>query len=298
MASDFQIVISASRRTDIPAFYMPWFMERIETGVFEVRNPYTNHINRIPAKAGPVHTIVFWSKDFNTFLWERYGEKLRGKGYHLFFNFTINSEDKILEPNLPPLANRLQQLTRLCEQFGPDSIQWRFDPVCHYQDSAGAVFDNLHAFDLISEAAATLGVRRCVTSFMDPYRKVLRRAAIDASNIRFIEPSLGEKVAIVSRLQARLEKLSMQLLVCCEKEVLSALPEGKPVVAGACIPNDYLMALHGGRLRLQKDRGQRHSAGCGCMISTDIGSYELHPCHHRCLYCYANPSDGRIPARE
>jgi hypothetical protein len=85
-----KIVISASRRTDIPAFYMPWFMEQISKGVFEVVNPFNQHVSVVPAMADRVHTIVFWSKNFGPFIDHGYDQQLLELGYHLFFNFTIN----------------------------------------------------------------------------------------------------------------------------------------------------------------------------------------------------------------
>ncbi len=292
MEADFQTVLSASRRTDIPAFYMPWFMDQIENGAFEVSNPYTHKTTTVLAEPGRVHTIVFWSKDFGPFLNGQYGMALQKKGFHLFFNFTVNSENSVLEPSVPPLSLRLNQLTQLCERFGPQAIQWRFDPICHYQDPNGIIFNNLKDFILIGEIAASVGIKRCVTSFMDPYRKVLRRAESSDHKITFIDPDLGEKIEILQRMRDRLSQMDMELLVCCEKDVLSAISDGKAVSAGSCIPNNYLMNIYGGRLSLQKDRGQRLSSGCGCMVSRDIGSYELHPCGHRCLYCYANPGTG------
>ena len=86
-----QIVISASRRTDIPAFYMDWFMEQIKKEVFEVTNPYNRRKSIVPATPDKVHTIVFWSKNFAPFIKGRFGQTLLRMGYNLFFNFTINS---------------------------------------------------------------------------------------------------------------------------------------------------------------------------------------------------------------
>ena len=81
-----RIVLSASRRTDIPAFYMPWFMKQIKRGVFEVVNPFNRQVRTVPATPADVHTIVFWSKDFGLFLKENQAKKLQQAGYHLFFN--------------------------------------------------------------------------------------------------------------------------------------------------------------------------------------------------------------------
>ena len=127
------LVISASRRSDIPAFYMTWFMQCIERGEFAVTNPFNRRVTRVPATAPPVHTIVFWSKNFGPFLEAGWGDHLIRRGYHLFFQFTLNSEDLLLEPNLPALSQRLEQLHRLSDRFGPQAVNWRLDPICHYR---------------------------------------------------------------------------------------------------------------------------------------------------------------------
>lgn len=282
------IVISASRRSDIPAFYMPWFMQCIEKGEFTVANPFNRRIARVPATAPPVHTIVFWSKNFGPFLEAGWGERLSQRGYRLYFQFTINSEDALLEPNLPGLSQRLEQLRRLCVRFGPQAVNWRLDPICHYRRNDAGTRDNLGDAERIADAAAAAGVRGCTTSFMDPYAKVSRRAA-RLSGFAFVEPSPVRRVEILLDLERRLSARGIRLFACCESEALAGLPGHSKIAAAACIPNDYLMHLYGGRLSRRSDPGQRRSAGCGCRVSTDVGSYDRHPCGHGCLYCYANP---------
>jgi len=146
MKSSLPIVISASRRTDIPAFYMEWFMDRIEKGSFDVINPYNHHISVVPATCENVHSIVFWSKNFRPFIENSYGDKLKKRGYNLFFNFTINSYLPLLEPNLPSLADRLDQLESLCSRFNSNTINWRFDPICFYKTRGNQLMDNLPIF--------------------------------------------------------------------------------------------------------------------------------------------------------
>ncbi|MEZ4550983.1 MAG: DUF1848 family protein [Desulfobacterales bacterium] len=103
-----KIILSASRRTDIPAFYIDWFMDRI-AAVFETVNPYNQKKTRVPATPDHVHTIVFWSKNFSRFLSEEYGEALRAIGYHLFFHFTVNSEIAFWSPVSRPFRNGLNR---------------------------------------------------------------------------------------------------------------------------------------------------------------------------------------------
>ena len=143
MAEEKQIVISASRRTDIPAFYLEWFMDRIARGSFEVTNPYNRKVSVIPATPEKVHTIVFWSKDFGPFLKDGIGDRLLQHGFHLFFNFTLNSQVPLLEPRVPSLDARLRQLEELSNRFGPRVIHWRFDPICFYRSENGDLQHNL-----------------------------------------------------------------------------------------------------------------------------------------------------------
>jgi hypothetical protein len=291
MIKTHKTIISASRRTDIPAFYMPWFMGQIRRGSFEVTNPFNQRVSCVPAKPDTVHTIVFWSKNFETFLDKNYGEQLLKQGYHLFFNFTINSDCTNLEPHVPPLKKRLDQLEHLCQRFGPDTINWRFDPLCFFKTGVGPVQDNLRDFFSIAEKAAECGILHCITSFMDYYPKIRRRLST-WPGFAFIDPPLEKKIEILNGMEKELSAANIHLSVCCEKDLLQALPRSSSVTASACIPGDLIQKLFGGRLSLKKDTGQRVKAGCGCTLSSDIGSYRLQPCYHNCLFCYANPASG------
>ena len=281
-------VISASRRTDIPAFYMDGFMQGIHNGFFEVQNPYNHKTFVVPASTMDVHTIVFWSKNYGPFIAGDYGRQLEEKGYHLFFNFTLNAMPALLEPGLPNLEERLTQLESLGSQYDPRSIHWRFDPLCFFQTETHGIQDNLKDFSLIAEKAAILGVRRCVTSFMDMYPKIKRRLT-RYPGLEFVQVPMQKKVDVLKEMSRILEPMGMLLQTCCEKEVLEQIGDEVPIGRSACIPSDLIMKLFGGRVSLGKDTGQRVKAGCGCFKSVDIGSYNRQPCHHRCLYCYANP---------
>ena len=284
-----QIVISASRRTDIPAFYMDWFMEQIKKGVFEVTNPYNRRKFIVPATPDSVHTIVFWSKNFAPFLKGKFGQTLLAMGYNLFFNFTINSDIPLLEPRVPSLKQRLDQLRDLTRNYDSKTINWRFDPVCFFKFEEKIIKDNLHDFSRIATWASQCGVKRCITSFMDHYTKIKKRIK-SIPGFSFIDPILSEKIGILLKLEKELSEKNVDLYACCEKEVLNALPSGSNIRKGSCIPNDLFVKIFGGDLSFKRDTGQRSSKGCGCMISVDIGSYHLHPCYHNCLFCYANPT--------
>jgi hypothetical protein len=291
-----KIVISASRRTDIPAFYMDWFMGRIEAGFFELSNPYNGRKTLIPSTPDHVHTIVFWSKDFGRFISGDYGNRLVQMGYHLFFNFTINPESALLEPNIPPLEHRLRQAAMLCKNYGPATVQWRFDPVCFYAIADGPIKNNIDDFSLIAHHLSTLGIKRCVTSFLDHYPKIGKRSS-HIPGFAFIEPSMDEKIKCLTKMQSVIASNRMQLFTCCEKEVIDSLPHDSGIASSSCIPNRLLGELFGGTLSFKKDYGQRVRKGCGCLESKDIGLYNRQPCFHNCLFCYANPASDQKARR-
>ena len=244
----------------------------------------------IPATSDRVHTIVFWSKNFGPFIEGGYGKRLLDQGHNLYFNFTINSDNEKLEPGVPPLTERVTQMERLADLFGPKTIQWRFDPICYYKDT-DRERDNLNQFKEIAHRASATGIDTCITSFVDLYRKVMRR--LSTSGLELYEPPMERKIEKIAAMARFLEPLDIRLMLCCEKEVLEALPTGVNVCAAACIPNHRLAELYGPDVTLRKDSGQRVASGCGCRHSRDIGSYRLHPCYHNCLFCYANPASDR-----
>ncbi|NOY68493.1 MAG: DUF1848 domain-containing protein [Deltaproteobacteria bacterium] len=283
-----KIVISASRRTDIPAFYMDWFMEGIGAGSFSVKNPYNGRISIVPATADAVHSIVFWSKDFSRFIDEKYGKALMRLGYHLYFHFTINCENKLLEPNIPPLCERIDQAKTLCRTFGPATVSWRFDPVCFYHEGQTYETDNTGCLETLAQRLSGFGILGCTTSFVDLYPKVVKKSA-GISRFGFIDPPASQKIKMLISMKAILDKFGIRLFTCCEKKVLAGLAEGCGISAGACIDHRILTNLYGPGLSMKKDCGQRASKGCECMVSRDIGDYTAQPCFHDCLFCYANP---------
>jgi hypothetical protein len=284
-----QIVVSASRRTDIPAFYMDWFMEQIKKGAFDVVNPYNRRKFKVPATPDRVHTIVFWSKNFDPFIKGGFGRKLSEMGYNLFFNFTLNSNNTLLEPRIPSLVRRLEQLRELTRDCDPRTLNWRFDPICFFRFDQQPVKNNLDDFSRIAAWASQCGISRCITSFVDDYAKIKKRI-VSMPGFSFIDPVLSEKINILLKMEKELAGKNMDLYACCEKEVLDALPSWSGIRNSSCIPNDLFVEIFGGELSFKKDMGQRTERGCGCMVSMDIGSYHLHPCYHNCLFCYANPT--------
>jgi len=243
----------------------------------------------VPATPDTVHTIVFWSKNFGPFIQRDVGRQLLKMGYNLFFNFTINAKSSLLEPRVPSLSQRLEQLRDLCQTFDPKTVNWRFDPICFFKTGPNVIEDNLNDFPRISTWASRCGVTRCITSFMDHYVKIQKRLS-SIPGFSFVDPGLRKKIEILLKMEKVLAEKNIDLYTCCEKEVMDALPLDSNVNKSSCIPSDFLVEIFGGSLSLRKDTGQRITQGCGCRVSVDIGSYPLHPCYHNCLFCYANPN--------
>ncbi len=288
----YPAILSASRRTDIPAFYLDWFMAGIDRGAFEVENPYNRRRRQVPARPHEVHSIVLWSKNFGPFLDQNIGEKLERRGYRLFFNFTINSTAPDLEPHVPPLSDRLGQLEELAARFGAHILFWRFDPVCFYRRKpAAAIRDNLEELTTIAAAASRAGIRQCITSFVDLYPKVQQRAR--RAGIHFVDPSTAAKAHHLKRMAGDLGDRGIRLSTCCEKQTMAHLTPTDGIHHGACIPGERLAQIYGDHLNRKRDHGQRVKAGCGCNLSIDIGSYHRQPCYHDCLFCYARPQAPR-----
>jgi hypothetical protein len=286
-------ILSASRRTDVPAFYMDWFMDGIEKGFFEVVNPYNQYRRHIPARPQDVHSIVFWSKNYGPFLRGSFDRKLQERGYQLFFNFTLNAPAPELEPHVPPLAERIRQISKLARRHDPEAITWRFDPICFFRRNGSTVLHhNLGTLGPIADALAAVGIRRCVTSFVDLYRKIQYR--LPATGLELVDPPANVKGDTLLAMAATLRQKQISLGICCEQALLDTLPPDAGIHSGDCVPGPLLAILFGKDFTMKKDPGQRRNRGCTCNISADIGTYRQQPCYHNCLFCYANPQD---PAR-
>jgi DNA repair photolyase len=184
-------------------------------------------------------------------------------------------------------------MRQLCQRFGKEAVSWRFDPIVFYTVGSSPQENNLKNFLTIADAAASAGIHRCITSFLDMYAKVKRRVA-KRPGLVLVDPSDAEKVRILVRMQNALSARKISLYTCCETALLAKLPENTVISASGCISHRLLTELFGGGLSRRPDRGQRVKQGCGCGASVDIGSYAKHPCYHDCLFCYANPSPSRL----
>ena len=274
-------VISASRRTDIPAFYLDWFIDCLRHGHFRLTNPFNGAIRTVRISGKPSTALVFWSKNFGPLL----GRLKELSGWPAVFNFTLNSPDPLLEPEVPPLEQRLEQLKTLALIYGQKAVRWRFDPVVFYH-AGGETRDNLGSFERLLGFAAELGLESCTVSFMDPYRKIAAREKF-LPGFSFSYPGPPEMRETAARMAQTALKYGIRLLTCCEAVLAGAGIAN--LEAGSCIDHGLLNGLYGLNLTCRQDPGQRKAAGCLCHESVDVGSYRDQPCRCGCLYCYANP---------
>ena len=274
------MILSASRRTDIPNYYSEWLARRFRAGFLCVRNPMNfRQVSRITLNPNVIDCIVFWTKNPAPML--PYLDEYRR--YMYYFQFTLTGYGKDIEPGLPDKRRILiPAFCELADRIGRDRVIWRYDPIFlsdHY-----TLDYHVKAFTRIAEALAGR-TRRVVISFLDDYEKTKRN--MKGINIQGLTKEKMRRLAHSFAVIAG--RYGMEIQTCAEKIDLSEYG----ITHGACIDREYIEHLLGCRLRAGKDHGQRPE--CRCMESVEIGSY--HTCRNECRYCYANFSDGRVQAR-
>ena len=274
------MILSASRRTDIPTYYSEWLARRFRAGFLCVRNPMNfRQVSRITLNPNVIDCIVFWTKNPAPML--PYLDEYRR--YMYYFQFTLTGYGKDIEPGLPDKRRILiPAFCELADRIGRDRVIWRYDPIFlsdHY-----TLDYHVKAFTRIAEALAGR-TRRVVISFLDDYEKTKRN--MKGINIQGLTKEKMRRLAHSFAVIAG--RYGMEIQTCAEKIDLSEYG----ITHGACIDREYIEHLLGCRLRAGKDHGQRPE--CRCMESVEIGSY--HTCRNGCRYCYANFSDGRVQAR-
>lgn len=267
-------IISASRRTDIPAFYMDWFMERVRAGYALYPNPFGGTVHRVSLLPQDVHSIVFWSKHYGPLL-PRLGELL-DMGYGLCFHYTINGAPPSLEPHMPPLELSVRLFRDLARGTNPRQVLWRFDPIVLTQELDRDFY--LRRFKEIAHQLEGF-THRCYFSFVSLYGKT--RANMARQGILWREPSLEEKAELACRLSELARGFGMELLACCQEDLLKYGISG-----GSCVDGELLSQLSPHRPSITSPRPTR--PGCRCTASRDIGIYDT--CPLGCVYCYATRS--------
>jgi DNA repair photolyase len=273
------IIISASRRTDIPAFYMPWFMNRLRAGAVAYPNPFGGQVHTLSLRPEDVHSIVFWSKFYGPFL--RHVDELQARGYAFYAHYTITGAPGRLEPNVPHREQAVRVFRVLAARTSPRHVQWRFDPILLTDD-----LDAAYYIDQFRQIAAALegATTRCYFSFATFYAKVVRR--LEKARICYVDPPLEARQTMVETLVTIAADHGITLYACCQADLLN-----ERVRQAHCVDADLLAELFPDRPLPRTARPTR--AQCGCFASRDIGMYDT--CPFGCLYCYANA--GQTPAQ-
>ncbi len=275
-------VISASRRTDLVAFFPAWLAGALRQGAASVHGP-SGRTRHVDVDLASVHTLVLWSKDFSNLISDRHGLRRLAKRYPLYFLFTVTGLGGTpAEPDASEPGAALAQLPELVALAGTARrVSLRFDPVVFWDDG-GTPRSNLAFFVTAAEHAARAGVEDVRISFAQWYRKAVRRARV--RGFEFTDPDESKKIEAAAWLAEVAARREIRLL-SCSQVFLTRVPG---IQASSCIDGRLLRALHprGEDASVKKDRSQRPE--CGCTESVDIGSY-AQTCPHGCVYCYANP---------
>ena len=278
-------VISASRRTDLAAFFPEWLAGALRNRKARVVGPAG--VFEADLSPDSVHTLVLWSKDFSKVLNNAFGlRELLSDYRQLYLHFTITGlGGGVLEPAAPAPSAALAQVEPLIRLAGdPRRVSLRFDPVVFWREG-GRVRSNLSFFPVLAETAARFGVRDIRISFAQWYAKARRRAA--QRGLGFVDPDEKVKKELAAGLAAKAHCHGLALHACSQ----SFLTSVDGILPSACIDGRLLSRLHpeGEAASDLKDRSQRQD--CRCTRSVDIGSY-AQPCPHGCVYCYANARTG------
>ena len=274
------MIISASRRTDIPTYYSEWFFNRLREGYVLVRNPMNaRQISRISLSPEAVDGIVFWTKNPVPML-SRLGEL---EPYPYYFQFTLTAYGRDVEPNLPGkngvLIPAFQELSRMA---GRERVVWRYDPI--FLSDRYTVEYHCRYFRVL---AAKLGeyTEKCTVSFLDFYRSTAR----NMRSLHIREMTAAQQREMMERFSEIAGEYGLYIDTCSEAISLEDLG----ISHASCVDRERLERIGGYRLKVGRDRNQREE--CGCAASVDIGAYDT--CGNGCLYCYATDSRPRAAER-
>ena len=265
------MILSVSRRTDIPAFYAEWFMERLRQKYVLVRNPFNAHnISRIPLSPENVDAIVFWTKNSKPI--HKYLDEIDNLKYKYYFQYTITPYKKDLEEEVQDKKEIVETFKNLSEKIGSEKVILRYDPV---------ILSDNYTIDFHKKAFARLCdllapyTKKIVFSFLDDYKKISKN--IKQLNIK--EISAEEMYIMAEYFADTAKKYNLKIESCAEQIDL----ERFGINHGKCIDNELIEKITGYKLSVGRDN-QRNA--CGCIKCIDIGEYNT--CMHKCLYCYAN----------
>jgi len=269
------LIISASFRTDIPAFYGEWFMNRIEAGYCLTKNPYGGQVYQISLHRADVDGIFFWTKNLGPFLSQL--ATINAKGYPFVVHYSITGYSHELEPTTAPTDAAIEHLQIIAQRYGPRAGVWRYDPII-----ISSLTDcDFHRTNFSHIARKLAGVvDEVIVSYVQYYKKTQRNMgqAAQENGFVFTDPADETKRAFLVELADIAADHGMKLSLCAQPQYL--IPE---VAETSCIDVIRLSDI-AGRVIEAKKPGHRGKL-CACNSSRDIGAYDT--CLHGCVYCYA-----------
>lgn len=280
------MIISASRRTDIPAFYAKWFMNRIRKGYCTVPNPFNpKQISRISLEPEDVDVIVFWTRYARPLF--PFLNELNDRGYPYYFLYTLMNNPRALDLKSPSHKRSLDTFCELANRIGKKKMVWRYDPMV-FSTITDTNFhkETYHRISEVLKGSTT----RSVISIVDIYRKAAKRLRLlEKLGIQMADPTRKELNDLMKSLSVSARANGMKIQTCAEKPDLSLheIPPGK------CIDDILIREVFNLHVTHRKDPSQR--ASCGCVASRDIGMYDT--CRFGCIYCYATTSLSRTRDR-
>ena len=271
------MILSVSRRTDIPAFYSDWFFNRIREGYVFARNPmYKNSVSKISLNPQVIDCIVFWTKNPSL----KFIENLHLiSAYNYYFQFTINPYSSNIEQNVPEKQLAIESFKELSKKIGKDKMIWRYDPVLLSNECT--IEYHVNFFEQLAKQIGPYS-EKCIISFIDFYKKCEKN--LNASNIRTLNES--DIFVLVKKMYQIATNNGLKLETCAEKYNLNAFG----IEHSKCIDNELIERITKKKIKAKKDKNQREA--CGCIESIDIGEYNT--CIHNCLYCYANYNNETV----
>jgi DNA repair photolyase len=268
------MIINTGCRTDIPAFYSKWLMNRIREGYVLTRNPYyRNQVTKYSLSPEVVDCLAFCTKNPEPML--QYLDEL--DKYRQYWFVTITPYGKDIEPAVPEKTKVIENFKKLSNHIGVDSIGWRYDPI--FIGNGFDVSKHIECFEKIAKSIKGY-THDCTISFLDLYEKVKR----NAPNLR--TPTKEETIEIGKAFSKIGKENNMIVHSCCEKKYL----EKYGIDIKGCMSQEIVEKGIGVKLVPPKRKNIRES--CNCLIGNDIGAYNT--CGHLCKYCYANANDGLV----
>ena len=269
------MIINTGCRTDIPAFYSKWLINRIREGYVLVRNPYNpNQVTRYNLSPDVVDCLAFCTKNPEPML--KYLDEI--DKYKQYWFVTITPYGKVIEPNVPNKEKVIESFKKLSKHIGVDAIGWRYDPIF-----IGNNFDvnkHIYYFEKIAKELKNY-THNCTISFLDLYEKVKR----NAPEIKL--PNHEEQIQIAKAFSKIGKENNMVIHSCCEKTYLSQYG----LKCNGCMSKEIVEKAIGCNLNPPNSRKNLRES-CNCLMGNDIGAYNT--CGHLCKYCYANANKGFV----